>query len=125
HESQYLKEIKHSGLRDCLLLSDKGYLSAQGQLELFARKGLDLQTPLRQNQRDWRPYPKIFKTALRRIETIFAQLCVQMMLKRNNAKSFIGLRARLIAKVTAVSLLQYINEQNDRPINNIKHALAA
>src|SRR5699024_3091171 len=53
----------------------------------------------------------------------FSQLCDQMMLKRNYAKSFIGLRARLIAKVTAVSLLQYINEQNDRPINNIKHAL--
>lgn len=125
HDSQYLKEIKHSGLRDCLLLADKGYLSAQGQLELFASKGIDLQTPMRRNQRDWRPYPKIFKTARRRIETSFSQLCDQMMLKRNYAKSFIGLRARLIAKVTAVSLLQYINEQNDRPINNIKHALAA
>src|SRR5699024_8515611 len=124
-DSQYLKEIKHSGLRDCLLLADKGYLSAQGQLEILASKGIDLKTPMRRYHRDWRPYPKILKTARRRIETRFSQLCDQMMLKRNYAKSFIGLRARLIAKVTAVSLLQYINEQNDRPINNIKHALAA
>src|SRR5699024_11738446 len=75
---------------------------------------------MRRNPRDWRPYPKIFKTARRRIETSFSQLCDQMMLKRNYAKSFIGLRARLIAKVTAVSLLQYINEQNDRPIKDRK-----
>src|SRR5699024_11916889 len=125
HDLQYLKAINHSGLRDCLLLADKGYLSAQGQLELFASKGIDLQTPMRRTRRDWRPYPKLFNTARRRIQTSFSQLCDQMMLKRNYAKSFIGLRARLTAKVTAVSLLHYINEHNDRPINNIKHALAA
>lgn len=125
HDVRYLKEIKHSGLQDCLLLADKGYLSAQGQLELFCTQGIELQTPMRRNQHGFRPWPKIFKTARRRIETSFSQLCDQMMLKRNYAKSFIGLRARLIAKVTAVTLLQYLNEQNDRPINHIKHALAA
>jgi hypothetical protein len=80
---------------------------------------------MRRNQKAWRPWPKAFKTARRRIETSFSQLCDQMMLKRNYAKSFMGLRGRLIAKVTAVTLLQYLNEQNDRPLNHIKHALAA
>lgn len=125
HDSQYLTEIKHSGLRDCLLLADKGYLSAQGQLELFCSNGIDLQTPMRRNQHGYKPWPKVFKTARRRIETSFSQLCDQMMLKRNYAKSFVGLRTRLIAKVTAVTLLQYLNEQNNRPINHIKHALTA
>src|SRR5699024_3092147 len=55
HDSQYLAEIKHSGLRDCLLLADKGYLSAQGQTELFASKGIDLQTPMRRNQHGYSP----------------------------------------------------------------------
>lgn len=125
HDSQYLKEIKHSGLRNCLLLADKGYLSSQGQQELFYRNGIELQTPMRRNQSGYRTWPKVFKTARRRVETVFSQLCDQMMLKRNYAKSFVGLRARLIAKVTSVTLLQYLNEQNDRPINHIKHALAA
>lgn len=125
HDSQYLKDIKHSGLRDCLLLADKGYLSAQGQQDLFYSNGIELQTPKRRNQHNFRPWPSAFKTARRRIETTFSQLCDQMMLKRNYAKSFVGLRSRLIAKVAAVTLLQYINDQNDRPINQLKHALAA
>lgn len=125
HDSQYLKDIKHSSLQDCLLLADKGYLSGQGQLDLFYSKGIELQTPMRRNQHGFRPWPTLFKTARRRIETSFSQLCDQMMLKRNYAKSFIGLRTRLIAKMAAGTLLQYINEQNNRPINHIKHALAA
>lgn len=125
HDAKYLKEIKHSGLRNCLLLADKGYLSAQGQQELFYSKGIELQTPMRRNQAGYQPWPMVFKKARRRVETTFSQLCDQMMLKRNYGKSFVGLRTRLIAKVTAVTLLQYLNKQNNRPINHIKHALAA
>jgi hypothetical protein len=67
----------------------------------------------------------VFKNARRRVETVFSQLSDQMMLKRNYAKSFRGLRARIIAKITSVTFLQYLNNQNDRPLNHIKHALAA
>jgi hypothetical protein len=125
HDVHYLKDIKNSGLSNCLLLADKGYLSAQGQMELFYSAGIELQTPMRRNQNDYRPWAKEFKTARRRVETVFSQLCDQMMLKRNYAKSFSGLRARMISKVASVTLLQYMNWQNDRPINHIKHALAA
>jgi len=125
HDSQYLKELNHSGLRNCLLLADKGYLSAQGQQDLFYSKGINLETPMRRNQRNYQRWPKIFKDARRRVETVFSQLCDQMMLKRNYAKTFVGLRTRLIAKVASVTLLQYLNDQNDRPLNHIKHALAA
>lgn len=125
HDAQYLQEIKRSGLRNCLLLADKGYLSAQGQQDLFYSKGIELQTPMRRNQQNYKRWPKVFKDARRRVETVFSQLCDQMMLKRNYAKTFVGLRTRLIAKVASVTLLQYLNDQNGRPLNHIKHALAA
>lgn len=124
HDVHYLKDIKYSGLRNCLLLADKGYLSARQQIDLFYSAGIELQTPMRRNQNAYRPWPKIFKSARRRVETIFSQLCDQMMLKRNYAKTFEGLRTRIITKVAAVTLLQYINDQNGRPINHLKHALA-
>jgi len=125
HDVHYLKELPHSGLQNCLVLADRGYLSAQGQLELFCQTGIELQTPMRRNQRGYRRWPAVFKKSRRRIETVFSQLSDQMMLKRNYAKSFNGLRARIIAKVTSVTFLQYLNNQNNRPLNHIKHALAA
>lgn len=48
-----------------------------------------------------------------------------MMLKRNYAKSLSGLKTRLISKIAAVSMLQWINYQQQKPINHLKHALAA
>jgi len=125
HDVHYLKDIKSSGLSDCLLLADKGYLSAQMQMDLFYRARIYLQTPMRSNQTGFTPWPKMFKTARRRVEMVFSQLCDQMMLKSNYAKTYSLLRARMISKVAAVTLLQYINWQNDQPINHIKHALAA
>ncbi|MBI2730615.1 MAG: IS982 family transposase, partial [Sphingobacteriales bacterium] len=60
-----------------------------------------------------------------RIETLFSQLCDQMMLRRNYAKSLTGLKTRLISKIAAVTLLQWINYHKQKPINHLKHALAA
>ncbi|MDR9364843.1 MAG: transposase, partial [Balneolaceae bacterium] len=125
HDVHYLKELRHSGLQDCLVLADKGYLSAQGQMDLFFQTGIEVQTPMRRNQIGYRRWPTVFKNARRRVETVFSQLSDQMMLKRNYAKTFHGLRARIITKVASVTFLQYLNKQNDRPINHIKHALAA
>ncbi len=61
----------------------------------------------------------------KRIETLFAQMCDQMMMKRNYAKSFNGIRTGIICKVASVTCLQWMNHKNDRPLNHIKHALAA
>lgn len=57
--------------------------------------------------------------------TLFSQLCVQMMLKRNYAKTINGLKARLIFKIAAVTVLQQINRQHNKQINHLKHALVA
>ncbi|NIX02661.1 MAG: IS982 family transposase [Phycisphaerae bacterium] len=125
HDVHYLKELPHSGLQDCLVLADKGYMSGEKQLDLFVQTGIEVNTPMRSNQQGFRPWPRLFKNVRRRVETVFSQLSDQMMLKRNYAKTFIGLRTRIISKVASVTLLQYLNVQHKRPMNHLKHALAA
>lgn len=68
-------------------------------------------------------FPKVFRKSRKRIETLFSQLCDQFMLKRNYAKSFIGLCTRIISKITAVTCLQYQNTLNKKPMNHLKFAL--
>ena len=124
HDVHYLSEVKKSGLSTCTLIADKGYLSSTYQIDLFNSCQINLQTPKRANQeRD--PFPSIFKKMRKRIETLFAQLCDQFMLRRNYAKTILGLSVRILSKITAVTLLQYINSKNNRPINHLKYALAA
>ena len=124
HDIHYLSDVKYSGLNNCVLLGDKGYLSKTHQLDLFTCCNINLATPSRNNQHVKEHYPFIFKRFRKRIETIFSQLCDQFMLKRNYAKSFAGLSVRILSKITALTLLQYINFQNNKPINHIKFALA-
>lgn len=126
HDVHYLEEFKYmEDMEGSTVLADRGYLSAPKQLELFEENKILMATPMRRGQRNYTTYPKIFKSKRKRIETLFSQLCDQMMLKRNYAKSFNGIRARIISKIAAVAALQMINCQNNRPVNHLKHALAA
>lgn len=124
HDVHYLSGIKYSGLNNCVLLGDKGYLSKTHQLDLFTSCNINLATPKRNNQHVKEHYPFIFKKLRKRIETLFSQLCDQFMLKRNYAKSFAGLAIRILSKIASVTVLQYINVQNNKPINHLKFALA-
>ena len=125
HDVGFLKDIKNGGqVGQATLLGDTGYLSRPCQIDLFESVQVKLETPMRGNQKDFEPQPYIFKRCRKRIETIFSQLCDQFMLKRNYAKTFAGLGTRIITKVTGLTLLPYMNKQNGRPMNNIKHALA-
>ena len=45
HDVHYLVNVRHYDLQDCLVLADRGYLSAQGQLDLFWQTVIDLKTP--------------------------------------------------------------------------------
>ena len=58
-----------------------------------------------------------------RIETLFSQLCDQFMIIRNYAKDTDGLFARIIGKISALTILQYINYKNEKPIGRVKYAL--
>jgi len=124
HDVHYLSQVKYSGLNNCTLIADKGYLSSTQQLDLFTTCSIELQTPRRANQKDYQKFSPIFKRTRKRIETLFAQLCDQFMLKRNYAKSVLGLSVRILSKITAVTLLQFINLKNDKPLNHLKYALA-
>ena len=108
-------------MSDCVLLGDRGYLSESIQLDLFQTVKVKLETPKRSNQKDYMQQPYIFRKSRKRIETLFSQLCDQFMIRRNYAKSFEGFKTRILAKIAALTLVQYINKFIfDRPINNIK-----
>lgn len=120
HDIQILKDVKYQ-ISDCVLLGDKGYLSSSQQLDLFETANIKLETPMRKNQKGYVKQPYIFRKSRKRIETLFSQLCDQFMIRRNYAKSFRGFKTRILAKITAMTIVQYINKFIfDRPINNIK-----
>ena len=120
HDVHFLKNIKQQ-MSDCVLLGDRGYLSESIQLDLFQSVNIKLETPMRTNQKQYKPQPYIFRKSRKRIETLFSQLCDQFMIRRNYAKSFEGFKTRILAKITYLTLVQYINKFIfDRPINNIK-----
>ena len=123
HDVNFLKNIKQQ-MSDCVLLGDRGYLSENIQLDLFQTVNIKLETPKRINQKDYRPQPYIFRKSRKRIETLFSQLCDQFKIRNNYAKSFEGFKTRILAKITALTLIQYINKFIfDRPINNIKNQI--
>ncbi|MDA0195474.1 MAG: IS982 family transposase [Bacteroidetes bacterium] len=123
HDNEILKDL-NTQLSDCVLLGDKGYIGKQIQLDLFQTASIRLHSPMRSNQKHFKPYPGIFRRTRKRLETLFSQLCDQFMIRRNYAKTFKGFRTRILAKITALTIVQFINYFIlNRPINNIKHAI--
>lgn len=125
HDVNVLKEIKYGKMCNATLIGDKGYISKEIKIDLFESCQIKLETPKRSNQKDDEQWHPIFRKCRKRIETLFSQLCDQMMLKRNYAKKLEGLNTRLISKIAAVTVLQAMNYENNKPINHLKHALAA
>lgn len=120
HDIHYLNDIKDQ-FNDCVILGDKGYLSADYQLDLFESKQIKLEIPMRKNQYGHKKQAYIFRKKRKRIETLFSQLCDQFMIRRNYAKSFQGFKTRILSKLTALTVVQYINKfLFDRNINNLK-----
>ena len=120
HDIHYLKDIREQ-LSNCTLLGDKGYLSSEIQIDLFNYANIELETPKRINQKEYKPQLYLYKKQRKRIETLFSQLCDQFMIRRNYAKTFEGFKARLIAKITALTVVQFINKTYfNRNINNLK-----
>lgn len=75
-------------------------------------------------QKDWKPQFILFAKARKRIETVFSQLTDQFMLIRNYAKDTDRLFARIIGKISAFTILQYINKINNNPFGRVKYALS-
>src|SRR5690606_10270146 len=123
HDNEILKDL-NAQMADNVLLGDKGYIGKEIQLNLFETSNIRLHTPMRNNQSNFKPYPKVFRKARKRLETLFSQLCDQFMIRRNYAKQFDGFRTRIMSKITALTIIQFINYFIlERPTNNIKHAI--
>ncbi|MBT0573500.1 IS982 family transposase [Riemerella anatipestifer] len=120
HDIHYLKDIGEQ-MRNCTLIGDRGYLSAKVQIDLFNYANIKLDTPMRSNEKDYIPQFSLYKKKRKRIETFFSQLCDQFMIKRNYAKTFEGFKTRIISKITAATVIQYINKFIfQRKLNHLK-----
>ena len=120
HDVNYLQDVKHN-LNNCTLIGDRGYISADYQLDLFTNASINLSVPMRKNQHDFKPFSKTKAKIRKRIETNFSQLHGQFSWMINHAKSFLGLATRLLSKITAFTMIQYLNTfVLNRNINNIK-----
>lgn len=124
HDVHYLQDVKEL-FSNCMIVGDKGYVGRQHQINLFETAGIELEVPLRNNQKERKPVMWILKRVRKRIETVFSQLCDQFMIQRNYAKSFAGFKSRILAKVTAFTILQFLNKFiYNKPVGRVKHTLA-
>lgn len=120
HDIHFIKDIQEQ-LSDCVIIGDKGYLSADIQLNLFETSNIRLETPMRANQKSFKPQPYIFRKARKRIETLFSQLCDQFLIRRNYAKTFEGFKTRILSKITSITMIQFLNKFIFfRPLKNLK-----
>lgn len=105
-------------------MEDKGYLSAEYQLNLFENHQIKHEVPMRKNQKNYKEQPYLLRKSRKRIETLFSQLCDQFMIRRNYAKSFVGFKTKILSKITTVTIIQFINKTLNRNINNLKVSIA-
>ena len=122
HDIRYLGDIKLL-YHNCCIIGDRGYISKEVQLNLFETANIRLECPYRHNQKDYKPFPRLFAKSRKRIETVFSQLADQMMVIRNYAKKSRAFFGRIISKISAMTFAQYVNFINGRPIGQIKYAL--
>ena len=115
HDLHYLNDESRE-YHDCMMLGDKGYLSAEIKQNLFDAANITLEVPYRLNQKNWRPPAWAYKRFRKRIETIFSQLNDNLMMIRNYAKQSCGLFTRMAGKIVAMTFMQYVNFVNHRPI---------
>lgn len=124
HDIKMLKTLSEGFLNNSTVIGDKGYIGRNAQLELFQSSNIKVITPLRKNQIKLTEWNGQHRKDRKRIETMFSQFCDQFQIKRNYAKKFAGYLVRITAKICAFTILQYINYLNNRPLNQVKHALA-
>ena len=120
HDVNYLKDVKYN-LSNCRLIGDKAYISADYRADLFTSRKMELFVPMRKNQLYGIEFSKYKRQMRKRIETLFSQLAGQFSLNINFAKTFQGLAVGIISKITALTMIQYLNLfVFNRSINNIK-----
>ena len=123
HDINFLKDAQlEDYTKGKTLLGDRGYISKAVQTDLFTTYDIKLEVPYRSNQKEQTFIDKVKGRKRRRIEVLFSQLCDQFRIKLNYAKSFAGFLGRVASKLAAVAVLQRVNVEKGRPLNQIKHA---
>lgn len=123
HDIHYLKDVKWE-YHDCMMLADKGYLSAENRKDLFEVAHIEPEVPYRLNQKNRKQPSWAYKKFRKRIETIFSQLNDHLMMIRNYAKHTFGLFSRMAGKIAAMTFMQYVNFVNQRPIGQEVEGIA-
>lgn len=124
HDIHMMKPLTEGFLNHSTLIGDKGYIGRNAQLELFQSSNIKVVTPARKNQSVRPQWGWQYSKTRKRIETVFSQFCDQFLIKRNYARKFEGYATRITAKLCAFTALQYINFLNNKPLNQVKYALA-
>lgn len=124
HDVRMMKNLTEGFISQCTLLGDKRYITKDGQLYLFEKHQIGLLTPTRNNQSQKNEWTGTHRKKRKAIETSFSQFCDQFMMKRNYAKKVTGFYTRIVSKIAAFTVLQYINLLNNKPLNHLKYALA-
>jgi len=120
HDINYLKDIKYN-LNNCELVGDRAYISADYQADLFNQSRIKLSVPMRSNSLNPTEFSPVKRRKRKRIETLISQLNGQFAMNVNLAKTLQGLIARISAKITAITMIQFLNLfVFKRNINNIK-----
>jgi hypothetical protein len=123
HDINFLKQVENLPAKK-KIIGDRAYISKTLQMDLFEQYNVTLKVPFRNNQYDYKKHPKKYKSKRQMVETFFAQMCDQLNLKRNYAKSYQGLATRLASKLSSMSILHWINHLNGKKLAQIKHALS-
>lgn len=108
HDVNYLNDIKHE-FQNCLLIGDRGYISKELPVDLFNYSNIKLSIPMRKNQHEFVVFSKTKSRIRKRIETNISQLCGQFLIHVNLAKTFDGLATIIVSKITAFTMIQYLN----------------
>ena len=123
HDINFLKQTNNLPARK-QIIGDRAYISKTLQMDLFEKYKVCLRVPFRSNQHNYKKHPKKYRSRRQMVETIFAQLCDHLNLRRNYAKSYEGLATRLASKLSSMSILHWINHLNGKRLAQIKHALS-
>ena len=108
--------------KNCRLIGDKGYISKYYKQRLKEESKVSLLTDSRSNAKTPTFIPLIYKGKRKKIETLFSQLAGQFNIQQNYAKTLTAYLTRVWSKLLSMTILQYINQQKNKPIGKIKYA---
>ena len=96
------------------LLGDKGYLGKKAE---FSKYGIKLETPLRSNMKDSRPFwgIRLINNKRRKVETVIGQLTERFNIQKIRARDLWHLSSRIGRKILAHTVGVFLNRERKKP----------